>query len=216
MSHQEQEPFPPNPPEPLDRAQPPSLLLRVVRWPWKQGLPELIALVEGLALLGLFCFAPWFYWRVLTIIGGLHLTQALRDHYLYLLAPHNFSGWAMAPGISIDDQPSSFFGYLWLIPLLGVALIALAGLHQRRMLSARITLAALLALSLLALLIEGGLYLQVQHFQEMLGDLTGVGVSWGFWSAAGVNAAGIIASILLRRPALPRLRALRSAEGAAG
>lgn len=216
MSHQKHESSTPKPTEPLDTSQPPSLPARVIRL-LRPGLPELGVLVEGLALIGLFCFAPWFYWRVLTIIGGLHLTQALRYHYLYLLAPHNFSGWAMAPGISIDDQPSSFFGYVWLIPLLGVALVALAGLRLRRLIPSRLMLKVFLALSILALLVEGGLYMQTQILQGMLlGDsYTAAGVSWGFWSAAGVNIAAIIASVLLLKPALPRLRALKSAEGAA-
>src|SRR6185437_5640056 len=136
--------------------------------------------------------------------------------------PHFYTGWATALGISIPYEPSPFFGYLWLIPIIGLALVSLAGLCLRRWLSSRVMLAALLALSGLALLIEAGLLFQAQLFQEPLpiitltnlpnGSYIAARVSWGFWCAAGVQVATIAAGVILLKPTLPGRHALNIAE----
>ncbi len=211
------EPFGAEPRAQGSGSQPPALRRRRGRWPWKQGLPGLLALAEGLGLLGLFGFAPWFSWTDVHFILGLILTQASEDRMQSIFGLHPYSGWAAAWGVSIPDQSSPVFGYLWLIPLLGVGLVALAGLHQRRSISARLTLTALLALSGLALMTEAGLYVQVQSLQGTPATSLGreaylaASVLWGFCCAVGITIAAIVAGVVLLKPALPRLHPLRSA-----
>ena len=113
-------------------------------------------------------------------------------------------------------MPSLFFGYLWLIPLIGLACVSLAGLRQRR-----VMLAALLALSGLALLIEATLFLQTRQFPKPLHfaydnpynhPFIAASVSWGFWGVAGVQAAAIAAGVVLLKPTFPGRHALKTAE----
>jgi hypothetical protein len=214
-SHSEDEPFVVEPVEQLDGLPaPPARRLRLAHQVQHHRLLGLVTLAEGLALLGLFWSAPWFYWRILFIIEP-HITSPEGYRQLTLiLAPHLSPGWEVAQGVSIPSESESAFsfGSLWLTFFIGVALVALGILHLRRLLSSRLTLMAILILSLLALLIEAGLYLQVQHFQEALGDFIGVGVSWGFWGAAGVNAGAIAAGVGLFRFARPGVQT-RGAEG---
>ena len=208
-SNEHDEPFVVEPLQHVDGSPVPRL--RVARWTWKPTIPALIALAEGLALLGLFCFSPWFSWQGVNIGLGLIDTPAA-DHYLRtLFRLHSYSGWAMAQGIAIPEEPTPFLIYLWLIPLIGVALVVLAGLLMQHLLSTRLALAAILTLSGLALLIEVVLYFQTRPFQQALDgggydSSIAAGVSWGFWGAVAVNVAALVAEVTLFIRAGPRAR----------
>src|SRR5579862_8045159 len=139
---------------------------------WEQRLPGSLTLAEGLALLALFCFAPWFTWQGVNIAIG-PASPALTRYFFATYGPHFYSGWTLAQSISIPTEPAFFFGYLWLILPIGLALLIFAVLHLRQRISARRTLAAFLALSVLVLLIVAALYLQARSFPKTLDGLDG-------------------------------------------
>lgn len=190
----------------------------LARWAWKPGLPGLLALIEGVMLLGLFCFAPWFSWQANIDIPARISPQG--DKYLIFIdSNHLSSGWATAQGVVIESFSifHAVFVYLWLIPLSAVALLAFGGLCLRHRISARLAGVALLTCSALVLLVELILYVHVLSIQHtMVADFVNVGVSWGFWVAVGVTAAAIAAGFTLLKPAYHRLRARKTTESAAG
>jgi hypothetical protein len=202
------EPFEIEPEELLDGSPaPPKRRVWLMHRSWQSWLPGLVALVEGLALLGFFWLAPWFSWRLSSLIYvfDLHNTPALLRYRLTLLAEHPASGWAASQGISLDDLHLNPMVPLWLIPLAAGLLLVLAGCSLWRRLSARHSLNALLALSAVCLLVELSFYLQARTFQDLLVNQTIFSIFWGFWAALAVTAAGMAVGLMQRR--LTRLRA---------
>jgi hypothetical protein len=206
--HQDDDSLVIEPMQPLDGTAAPSAdRTEPSRWWWKPQRLGMIALAEGLALLGLFWFAPWFSWQALyPAIGFLHLTPALWKQLRDLAALHYYSGWTVAQGISIPVGPGStsnntVFASLWLIPLTAVALLVVGGPGWQKRLSERQALTALLTLSALTLLGLLGFYLQAHNLQVTSGPTFGIGVSWGFWGAVGITAAAIDAAITLLKGA---------------
>lgn len=202
MSDQPREPFMGEPVAQVDGSlTPPPRGLSVARWPWRPGAPGVVALAEGLMLLGSFCFSPWFSWSVLFELGP-HTPASGGPRGP--LPTFSYSGWAMAQGIPIDGPYYAIFEHLWLVPLAALALLALAWLQMQRLLPDRQATSALSALSALALLVELGFYLQVQGLQTLFGDFAGLNVSWGFWGAIAITVVALVAGVALLRPAHPR------------
>jgi hypothetical protein len=208
VSNQEDESTVGEPLQQVDGSPASPSRLHAVHWLKELWSPGLVALAEVAALLGLFWFVPWFSWHGVNIGLGLIDTPAA-DHALNtLFSLHSYSGWTMAQGIAIPEEPAPFLVYLWLIPLISVALASLAGLHLQHLLSTHVAFVTFLTLSGLALLIEGGLYFQTRQFQQPLDGggyhaSIAAGVSWGFWVAVGVNAAALVAGVALPRTNQP-------------
>src|SRR5215472_19033027 len=88
----------------------------VADWQGKLGQTGLIALAEGLALLGCFCL-PWFSFPVFGRAGPRGFGPAVPG----------YSGWTTAVGVPLDGATRfTLFVHLWLVPLTAVALLGLA------------------------------------------------------------------------------------------
>jgi hypothetical protein len=146
-----------------------------------------VALTEGVLLLG-FWFAPWFSWHYEVFLSPRH-GGGPPPHHGPL--PQSYSGWAAAQGVTVFGQSLGFFTPLWLLPVTALALLGFAALQWRFELSQNLANAVLLALSLLALLIEREFYMQVQALPELAGGRIAIEVFWGFW---GVLAMTVVAA----------------------
>jgi hypothetical protein len=107
----------------------------------------------------------------------------------------------------VESYPLRLFPQFWLVLLSG-ALLVIAWLLSRGRFSARAASTLLFGVSLVVLLLELGLLLQVQALQTdfamrlwptlpTLSNKPGAppvlfGVSWGFWLSVAVSAAGVI------------------------
>ena len=85
---------------------------------------------------------------------------------------------------------------LWLIPVTAVALLAFTWVYVQRRFSARLTVGVVVALSVLALLVEFGFYAQVQLLGPVIfrggpAVIDLMGVAWGFWLAVALNVVAI-------------------------
>lgn len=161
-------------------------------WRERLGLPGMLALAEGLALLGCFFCFPWFYFPDLNTVPEPESTPPLAT----------YSGWSTALGQPIGGgHQLILFVHLWLVPLTALTLLALALVYVQFRFSARLTLGVLIALSVLALLVEAGFYMQVFWLKPVLfggpGGGNWIGVVWGLWAAVVVNVAAIAASVYL-------------------
>jgi hypothetical protein len=152
--------------------------------------PGMIALVAGLALA--FCFfMPW-----------LSLPHFAGPSGRFFALP--YSGWDTAIGL---PEGSNFrlavFAHLWLVPLAALTLLVVAWLYSHRRITARLALGCVLALSVLALLVELGFYWQIASLNAIDAGARGVdipsyAVLWGCWLAMCVNVVVGAACIFLR------------------
>ena len=148
------------------------------------GQVGVIALVEGLALLVSFFF-PWFFFPQPGSAGGPNERPGV-EYY---------SGWATAIGIQVDGSaPLALFVHLWLVPLAAVALLGIVWVYRQRLISARLSIVAALALSVLALLVEGGFYIQVASLVGSGNNSQppSFGVAWGFWAGMVIATLAIV------------------------
>src|SRR6185437_5638348 len=67
--------------------------LRLAGWLQQPGVPVVVALVEGVALLGFFCFAPWFFWQANIDIPA-RISPGGDKYLLFIDSDHLSSGWA--------------------------------------------------------------------------------------------------------------------------
>ena len=118
---------------------------------WKPGV---LALAEGLALLGCFCF-PWYVRPDLSIFNSLQVVHAPPSV--------SYPGWITAialpttlPGVSVIFAPQ-----LLLIPLCALALFVTAWFYSRQHVTTRLASGMVLALSVLALLISLSFYVEM-------------------------------------------------------
>jgi hypothetical protein len=183
--------------------------------PWLRKLahPALGALAEGVVLIC--CFSlPWF--SMLTpLVGNGSGGNGPGDG-----GPGPFfasySGWSIARGMPITPNGPTriaLFVHLWLIPLTAGALLVVAWLSVQRRLPPRLATGAILACSVLGLLIALGYDVQVTSLAPALAGNpdapSPIAVAWGCWAAIGVNAVAIAASANALKPS----RALTTAAG---
>jgi hypothetical protein len=164
-------------------------------WSGKLGRQGMLALGEGLALLG--CFSlPWFSMNDL-LLGGRSTSGP------FIPSVVSFNGWSIAGGMPFGNGPTGqiradLFVHLWLVPLAAAALLVVTWAHGRSRLSARLAAGAILALSTLSLLVVLGYYVQVTSLASLMvgpsGSTTLIGVAWGCWLAAGVSAVAMVAA----------------------
>lgn len=174
----------------------------------------MFALAEGLALA--FCFfMPWF---AFPYFGGPSAGSGPFPGQV------QYSGWDTA--IGIPEGPHfrfAIFAHLWLVPLTALALLVVAWLYSRRRITSRLALGYVLALSVLALLVELGFYWQIASLNaiDAGGSSAGVRVPqytvlWGCWLAMCVNVVAGAACISLLKPDLFSRKAEQEAEGLDG
>ena len=167
-------------------------------WSGKLGRKGMLALGEGLALLG--CFSlPWF-WMSDLVPGG------RAGPGLFIPSVVSFNGWSIAGGMPLGNGPTGqvradLFVHLWLVPLAAAALLVITWTQAQSRLSARLAAGAILALSTLSLLVMLGYYVQVTSLASVMVGPTGstgstapIGVAWGCWLAAGVSAVAMVAA----------------------
>lgn len=176
--------------------------------------PGLIALAAGLALA--FCFfMPWF---AFPYFGGPGAGPGPFPGQV------QYSGWDTA--IGIPEGPSfrfAIFAHLWLIPIIVGALLVVAWLCSQRRITSRLALGCVLALSVLALLVELGFYWQIASLNAIdngggspAARVPQYTVLWGCWLAMGVNVVVGAACIYLLRPEVFSRKAEQEAEGLDG
>ena len=176
--------------------------------------PGLIALGAGLTLA--FCFfMPWF---AFPYFGGPNAGPGPFPAQL------QYSGWDTA--IGLPEGPHfrfAIFAHLWLVPLIALALLVVAWLYARRRITSRLALGCVLALSVLALLVELGFYWQIASLNALNPGESSAGarvpqytVLWGCWLAVCVNVIAGAACIYLLRPHIFSPKTEREAEALDG
>lgn len=176
--------------------------------------PGLIALAAGLALA--FCFfMPWF---AFPYFGSPNAGPGPFPGQV------QYSGWDTA--IGLPEGPHfrfAIFVHLWLVPLVALALLVVAWLYSRRRVAARLALGCVLALSVLALLVELGFYWQIASLNAIDAGAAPASVHvpqytvlWGCWLAICLNVVVGAACIFLLRPDLFSHKAEQEAEGLDG
>lgn len=154
-----------------------------------------IALAGGLVSLWAFLL-PWF-------VAPLTLLQGGPD-------PRGFSpsdttrlpGWSVATGMPAGGGPNgtlhlALFVHLWLVPLAAISLLIVAWYAAQRRLPERLAAGTILALAVLATLVELGYVVQVGSLAHAMS--AGISVAWGCWLALAVSLiTGTAASNLLR------------------
>jgi hypothetical protein len=187
---------------------PTSSRVRVAGFRQKLEQPGMLALAEGLALVVCF-FLPWFSFPYAagTVEGRGILLSAVQ-----------YSGLDTA--IGIPEGPGfrfAIFAHLWFVPLIALALLVVAWFYTQRRVTARLALGCVLALSVLALLVELGFYWQIASL-DAIGPGGGpqYAVLWGCWLAMCINVIAGAACIYLLRPAIFSFQRDGQAEGLNG
>jgi hypothetical protein len=170
--------------------------------PW--GLPGVVALAEGIALLC--CFSlPWFSIVWAGPAEGPAGSEPGLSHV-------SLSGWTSALGMPAVPSGAiriALFVHLWFVPLAAAALLVIAWRCLQRRLSPQLAAGAVLALSLLALLIGLGFCVQVASLGAVMASApeaeSPIAVAWGCWLTLAVSALAAVASARVLRPSLPSL-----------
>jgi hypothetical protein len=180
--------------------------LSAAGWRGRLGPPGMLALAEGLAFLC--CFSlPWFSMRSFGPTGAPDGSGPGPSFV-------SFSGWSIASGMPVSPNSAvriALFVHLWLVPLTAGALLVIAWLCVQRRLFQPLAAGVILALSVLALLVELGYYVQVSSLALAYTDSSNgrapslIAVSWGCWLAIAVSVIATAAAANLLRPsgALP-------------
>jgi hypothetical protein len=183
---------------------------------WRERLvqPGVVALATGLALVC--CFSlPWFSMLRSAFGNG---PEAPEPESGYV----SFSGWSISRGMPLAPNGATriaLFVHLWLVPVAAGVLLVIAWLCVRRRVSSRFASGALLALSMLALLVELGYVAQVSSLASVIvgspGAPSPIGVAWGCWLAVAVSVVASAAGAYLLRPSHPLLTTAESRPSAA-
>lgn len=150
--------------------------------PWQDlSLLGQAAGIGGLLLL-IFFFCPWMFSPAFTATNPLGLRS-------FPTASH--SGWSVANGVPIFDASTSLalFPHLWLVPLCALALIVMGVMVRMGRLSIRQASVLIVALALVALVVEFFFLIQVNSIEDafatsqagIISRQAAYGVSWGFW-----------------------------------
>jgi hypothetical protein len=187
---------------------------------WRNlGLAGQVMLVSGFALVVAF-FLPWFSTPDPAAGPGGYQVSAAKQVTVSALS---LSGWSTAANglqtpyfasgtcTSCVAPQVSIFLSLWLIPLAGLVLIAVAWMMGRGLLWRRMAAILACVICLVALTLEVFFLLEVQSLQnydqqlfQAAGDQlvsTAYGVVWGFWAALIITGAALLVSgfLLLQR-----------------